>query len=346
MGEVLSGSQAGHRPRAALPPAEVESQRLAALYRYGVLDTGTEPAFDAITELAACVCGTPVSLLSLVDRDRLWFKAHTGFHDETAPRAHAPCAEAIERADDGVLLADPAGDPRFAAHPALGAAGDWHLYAGAPLITPQGWAVGTLCVLDHAARSLTAPQRVALRQLAEQAVAQLELRRAQALLELQGNTDEVTGLWNRAAFERRLVQEWRRWHRHGGSLALLAIDLDRFKHFNDVHGHRAGDEALRQAARALEGALRAHDVLAHCGGGEFSALLPSTDAVGALAAAERMRQALAGQSWGIEALTASVGIAVGVHGVDIEPVALTARAHRGLTHAKSQGRDCVEVCLA
>ena len=346
MAQVSSGmAVAGAWSGAAMSPTEAESQRLAALYRYGVLETGAEPAFDAITELAACICGTQASLISLVDRDRLWFKAQTGFEGDSAPRTHAPCAQAIEQADDRLLLADPAGDPRFAAHPALGAAGGWHTYAGAPLVTPQGWAVGTLCVLDRTARSLSSRQQHALRLLAEQAVAQLELRRASALLDLQGNTDEVTGLWNRTAFERRLAQEWARWGRHGGDLALLAVDLDHFKHFNDLHGHPVGDEALRQAARGLEGSLRGHDVLAHCGAGEFSVLLPSTDPGGAMAAAERMRSALAAVPWAVEPLTASIGVAVAVHAADIEPIALTRRAHRGLTHAKAQGRDCVELCL-
>lgn len=325
--------------------AETESQRLAALYRYGVLDTGPEPAFDAITELAACICGTEAALLSLVDQDRLWFKAQLGFDRDSAPRAHAPCAQAIEQADDRPMLVDPAGDPRFAAHPALGAAAGWHLYAGAPLVTPQGWAVGTLCVLDHAPRPLSARQQQALQLLAGQAVAQLELRRAQALLELQGNTDEVTGVWNRSAFERRLAEEWARWSRHGGSLSLLAIDVDRFKHFNDLHGHARGDAALQQVARALEGTLRAHDVLAHCGAGEFSVLLPATDLGGATAAAERMRQALSHVAWDSEPLTVSIGVAVNAPAGDVEAAALTERAHRALTRAKAHGRDCVEVCI-
>lgn len=325
--------------------AESESQRLAALYRYGVLDTEPEAAFDAITELAACICQTEAALLSLVDQDRLWFKAQLGFDRNSAPRAHAPCAQAIEQADDRPMLVDPAGDPRFAAHPALGAAAGWHLYAGAPLVTPQGWAVGTLCVLDHAPRALTARQQQALQLLAGQAVAQLELRRAQALLELQGNTDEVTGAWNRTAFERRLAEEWARWSRHGGSLALLAVDVDRFKHYNDLHGHARGDIALQQVAHALEGSLRAHDVLAHCGAGEFSVLLPATDMSGAMAAAERMRQALGSVTWADEPLTVSIGVAVSARDRDVEPTALADRAHRALTRAKAQGRDCVEACV-
>lgn len=330
-------------------PNEEEDQRLAALYRYGVLDTGSEAAFDALASLAAWACDASSSLISLVDRDRLWFKAHVGFDAESAPRLQAPCACAIEDPGHLLLLDDPQSDPRFNGHPAFAAAngngGGWRFYAGAPLVTPQGWPVGTLCVLDREPKTLSERQQQTLKLLADQVVAQLELRRARTLLDVQSSTDDVTGVWNRQAFERRLAEEWARWGRHGGDLALLAIDIDHFKQFNDHHGHPRGDEALQQVARALESALRAHDVQAHFGAGEFGVVLPATDAVGAMAAAERVHQAVDAVKWQLEPLTVSIGVAVAVHGSDVEASALTGRAHRALTHAKGRGRHCVELCL-
>lgn len=328
------------------PLGDAEGQRLAALYRYGVLDTTAEPAFDALASLAAWFCGASTSLISLVDRDRLWFKSRLGFDAESAPRTNAPCASAILEPDELLLLEDQRGDARFAAHPTIGAAAGWRFYAGAPLVTPEGWPIGTLCVLGREPRRLSKRQQEALRLLAEQVVAQLELRRARTLLEAQGSTDDVTGVWNRQAFERRLLEEWARWGRHGGNLALLAVDLDHFKHFNDLHGHVRGDEALQQVALALEGTLRAHDVLAHFGAGEFGVILPMTDASGATAAAERTHCAMDELVWAVEPLTVSVGVAVAIHGSDVEATALAARAHRALTLAKAHGRDRVEVCLA
>lgn len=331
-------------------PNEEEDQRLAALYRYGVLDTGAEPAFDALASLAAWACDASSALISLVDRDRLWFKAHIGFDPESAPRREAPCAEAITEPGELLVLGDAQADPRFAGHPAFGAAngnghGGWRFYAGAPLVTPQGWPVGTLCVLDREPKALTERQQSTLRLLADQVIAQLELRRARTLLEAQCSTDDVTGVWNRHAFERRLAEEWARWGRHGGDLALLAIDVDHFKHYNDQHGHPRGDEALQQMARALESTLRGHDVLAHFGAGEFGVLLPATDAAGAMSAAERVHRAVDAMRWALEPLTVSVGVAVAVRGSDVEPGALAGRAHRALTHAKGRGRHCVELCL-
>ena len=349
MAEIRIDSTLAGAPPAPRParPNEEEDQRLAALYRYGVLDTGSEPAFDALASLAAWSCDASSSLISLVDRDRLWFKAHVGFDAESAPRLQAPCARAIEEPGQLLLLDDPLSDPRFAGHPAFtgGQQGAWRFYAGAPLVTPQGWPVGTLCVLDRAPKTLSERQQQTLRLLADQVVAQLELRRARTLLEAYSSTDDVTGVWNRQAFERRLGEEWARWGRHGGDLALLAIDIDHFKQFNDHHGHPRGDEALQQVARALESTLRAHDVQAHFGAGEFGVVLPATDAGGAMAAAERVHRAVEAVDWRLEPLTVSVGVAVAVHGSDVEASALTGRAHRALTHAKGRGRHCVELCL-
>jgi diguanylate cyclase (GGDEF)-like protein len=362
MPEVRFDTSAAHAattPAAALtigrllppdvPPSDDESQRLAALYRYGVLDTGPEPAFDALATLAAWTCGASTALVSLVDRDRLWFKAHIGLAADSAPRGHAPCASAIERPDEMLVVPDASGDPRFAPHPAFqpGAetGGGWRFYAGAPLVTPQGWPIGTLCVLDREPKQLGERQQEALRMLADLVVDQLELRRARTLLDAQCDTDEVTGAWNRHAFERRLAEEWTRWSRHGGHLALLAVDVDRFKHFNHVHGHRRGDEALQQVTSALERALRAHDVLAHAGAGEFWIVLPSTDAPGALAASERVRQAIAEIKWAVEPLTVSIGAGVAAEHRDVESATLASRAHRALTHAKAAGRNRVELVL-
>lgn len=327
------------------PASDPESLRLAALYRYGVLDTAAEPAFDALALLAARSCGASSSLISLVDQDRLWFKARVGIDAADAARADSPCSCAIAE-PDALMLADLQGDARFAAHPVVGAAAGWRLYAGAPLVTPEGWPVGTLCVLDRDAKALSAQQSETLGLLAQQVIAQLELRRVRTLLDAQCTTDAVTGVWNRQAFERRLQQEWARWERHGGSLALLAIDLDHFKRFNGLYGHARGDEVLQQVALALEGTLRAHDVLAHYGGGEFAVMLPMTDSAGAVTAAERVYRAVDGIDWRAQPMTVSVGVAVATHGIDVEPASMTLRAHRGLTQAKAHGRHRVELYSA
>jgi len=160
---------------AAAPPPDDESQRLEELYRYEVLDTGPEPEFDDLAKLAAQICQTPIALVSLVDKDRQWFKARVGLEAHETPREVAFCAHAIHE-DDVMEVADAAADRRFADNPLVAADPGIRFYAGAPLTTAAGHNIGTLCVIDREPRRLTDEQRAALRTLSRQVVQQLEAR--------------------------------------------------------------------------------------------------------------------------------------------------------------------------
>jgi anti-sigma regulatory factor (Ser/Thr protein kinase) len=159
-----------------------EAARLAALRRYRILDTGPERAFDDLTLLASHVCGTPMALITLVDADRQWFKSHVGIAVAETSRTVSFCAHAIQQRDLFVVP-DARADPRLRDNPLV--TGDPHIrfYAGAPLVTPDGHALGTLCVVDRVTRTLTAEQLAALDALRRQVESQLELRLK--LLELQ-----------------------------------------------------------------------------------------------------------------------------------------------------------------
>jgi diguanylate cyclase (GGDEF)-like protein len=154
--------------------------------------------------------------------------------------------------------------------------------------------------------------------------------------------DGLTGVSNRRFFEIMIDKEARRSRRYDRDLAVISADIDRFKEYNDVFGHPAGDDALREFARCLRReARRSLDVVARCGGEEFSVLLPETDGAGALAAAEKMRARIGGDPRFLQRLTASFGIAVG-RGEMADPQALIDRADRALYQAKQQGRNrCV-----
>jgi two-component sensor histidine kinase len=161
-----------------IPQPPDEAQRLAALEALDILDTPPEAAFDEIAGFAARICAAPVALVSLVDRERQWFKARLGVDDLTeTPRSQAICSHAIA-ADSYLEIPDTTADPRTATNPIVTGPPHFRFYAGALLRTREGAALGTLCVLDHAARSLTAFQREALEFLAGQVVRQFELRRA------------------------------------------------------------------------------------------------------------------------------------------------------------------------
>jgi PAS domain S-box-containing protein len=165
---------------------ENEAARLAALHALHVLDTPPEALFDELTALAASICQAPVALISLVDADRQWFKSHIGWEVGQTPRDISFCGHAILQ-DDLLIVPDAAADPRFADSPLVTGEGV-RFYAGAPLISPEGHALGTLCVVDHKPRHLTAEQTQALRTLSHQAMALLRLRRS--LAELTRSTQE------------------------------------------------------------------------------------------------------------------------------------------------------------
>lgn len=153
-----------------------ETARLAALRRYRILDTEPERAFDDLALLASQICQTPIALITLIDADRQWFKARTGLAATQTPRAVSFCTHAIQQ--HGLFVVDDArDDERFRDNPFVTGGPFVRFYAGAPLVTPEGHALGTICVIDAVPRSLTADQREALDALKRQVEAQLELRR-------------------------------------------------------------------------------------------------------------------------------------------------------------------------
>jgi len=162
------------------PPTPLnEHARLQLLRQYDILDTAPEPMFDEITVRAAAICQTPISLLSLVDRDRAWFKSNLGFDFKEINRETSFCAHAICQ-DELYVAPDLRSDERFSKNPLVTQKPHLRFYAGMPLLSPEGLAVGTLCVLDRRPRELTQQQADELRELAKSAVMLLEIRRAGA----------------------------------------------------------------------------------------------------------------------------------------------------------------------
>ncbi len=158
-----------------LPPDEAE--RLAALRRYEVLDTAPEQDFDDIAQLAATLLGTPIALVTLVDSGRQWFKARIGTALESTPRSEAFCDQALRQPGEVTVVNDASTAPRFAQLGLVQGSEHIRFYAGAPLLSPEGHALGTLCVLDRAPRTITPAQTQALATLSRQVMTQLELRR-------------------------------------------------------------------------------------------------------------------------------------------------------------------------
>jgi PAS domain S-box-containing protein len=163
-----------------------EHDRVRVLREYGILDTPADSVFDDLTTLAAKICGTPVSLISLIDRERQWFKSHYGIATSETPLSVSFCRHTI-RGTTPMIVEDATQDSRFSDNELV--TGDLHVryYAGVPLLTKEGHALGTLCVIDREPRQLSADQIEALQVLTRQVMSQFELRRALADLRLSEN---------------------------------------------------------------------------------------------------------------------------------------------------------------
>ncbi len=197
---------------APVPPNE--TKRLKVLWQYEVLDTVPEEVFDDLTDLAAHICETPIALISLVDEDRQWFKSRLGLSLSETSRDISFCAHAITT--DGLLIVpDATKDKRFKDNPLVTGGQKIRFYAGAPLITPDGHALGTLCVLDKKPRALRLEQQQALRVLAHHVMTQLELRRhARELAQARANGHQIKAELARARAEitrlRRELDQFKR----------------------------------------------------------------------------------------------------------------------------------------
>ena len=323
---------------AVLPPDE--ESRLIALRSYGVLDTAIEHAFADIVGLAARLTKSPIALVSLVDADRQWFKAHHGLSIRETPRTISFCAHAILHPEQPFIVEDAAQDPRFADNTLVTGDPGIRSYLGVPLVTPEGFTLGTLCVIDRRAREFDQACIDNVQSLARAVTATLELGRMTARAEQAALIDSLTGLLNRRAVDARM-KELAASRTHA---TIIALDLDHLKEANDRDGHAAGDALLRAAADRLSEHMKPGDILGRVGGDEFVAVLAgvseksmAAETVERIALALRRPVPHAGK---LLRLSATFGVAVGAHDPENSNHLLRA-ADEMLVRAKRQQRGSV-----
>ncbi|MEW4567643.1 sensor domain-containing diguanylate cyclase [Tautonia sp. JC769] len=364
-----------HRGVPGVDPV-VDPARLDALRKTHLLDGPPEIAFDRLTHLAQRILHAPVALISLVDDRRQFFKSAQGLPEPWASRRETPLSHSfcqhVVRSAGPLVIQDARIHPLVHQNLAIRDLGVI-AYLGAPLATSAGQVLGAFCVIDGKPRHWGSDDLEVVREMATSTMTEVELRldverrqeverllalqlqraeelnqalqaqsaelaAANSLLEALARTDGLTGLWNIRAMRTALEDRASFCLRQGLPMSLIMLDLDRFKLYNDTHGHPAGDEVLMAVSDTIREEIRSHDLAGRYGGEEFIIGLPGSDAPEALAVAERLREAIASRPWPIEPVTASLGIATFDRPIDIP--ALIRAADSALYHAKRSGRNC------
>jgi diguanylate cyclase (GGDEF)-like protein len=259
-----------------------EPGRLSALYRYEILDTDPEQAFADIIQIVKSIFGVPMVAISLIDSDRQWFKASTGLNVPETSRSVAFCDYTI-RSADALIVQDATQDPRFAENPFVTGPAGIRCYLGVPLTTPEGYNVGSLCIIGTEPRSFTEDDAKTLANFARLVMSQLELR-------LLARRDGLTGALTRRAFQEQLGKAADSAKSQGVPMSLLLLDIDHFKSVNDRFGHPAGDEVLKTMAEIIQCELRPSDAFGRLGGEEFGILVQGVSLEQAGELAEIIRQ--------------------------------------------------------
>jgi EAL domain-containing protein (putative c-di-GMP-specific phosphodiesterase class I)/GGDEF domain-containing protein len=283
-------------------PVMTEEARLDALYQLNLLDTPPSESFDRITRMASQIFGLPISAVSLTDRDRQWFKSRVGVDHMQIPRMKAPCGEVAE-STDFVLIPDLMADPCYAT--SVLASQGVRFYAGAPLITRDGYGLGALCVLGTAPRTITEAERATLTDLAQMVMSQIELQHA------FGRIDPLSGLPNRTQFLDDL-EDLGRDHPGERRLAVL-IDLARTEEIDNgvrVMGSAYVDEIVQEAARTIRALLGPGRTAYHVAATQFAFLAPSDVEEGAYLTMLERHLERAGEMSNVRfAMTTAIGVA-------------------------------------
>ncbi len=345
-----------------------EALRLDALYRYRILDTDKEKSFEDLVTIAKAVCGTSMAAVTLIDAQRQWFKSIQGTEAAELPRAESMCGHAILQPQQVMVIEDARSDERFHDNPIVTGEPHVRFYAGAPLISNEGYPLGTLCVFDPQPHQLDTDQTAALAALSRQVMLVMELRRfaqdiqthmleredyerllaeyhdlllaQNADLAEQSRTDVLTGLPNRRAMAVALEASLLDADGQPRQTAVALIDIDHFKQINDLHGHATGDRVLAELGVLLRAHFSGRGMAARYAGEEFVVLMPDTDLRTAELQCDFLRMAVAELPLGFP-ITISIGVAAHKAGDSVDQT--VSRADAALYQAKRNGRDRVVV---
>lgn len=262
-----------------------EAERLHALRTLQILDSSHEERFDRVTRMAKRLFNVPISLVSLIDEDRQWFKSVQGLDITETSREVSFCGHAINH--DGLfIIPDALDDERFHDNPLVTDGPNIRFYAGCPLKIRQGVNIGTLCLIDSKPREMDEEDRQLLQDLGE--MIEQEIKSIQL-----ATLDSLTMISNRRGFLTLVDHSLKVCRRNALPMSLLLFDLNKFKAINDTHGHHEGDAALVAFAQIMLASFRDCDVVARLGGDEFVVMLLDSDKESISLVLERFKDAVA-----------------------------------------------------
>ncbi|MDR7031208.1 sensor domain-containing diguanylate cyclase [Rhizobium rosettiformans] len=314
-----------------------EAARLQALEELDLLDSPRDPGFDRFVRLIQEIFSVEIGIVSFIDGHRQWYKASAGMSVEELPRQDTFCRYVLD-SEDPLIVQDASLDERFSQHPVVLNPPHIRFYAGFPLKTDEGLVVGTICAIDSKPGSFGKRDMRVFEELAGAVMDRVTLATLAA-------TDALTGLMSRRSFKDEADRLISQALRHHHEVSCIMLDVDHFKSINDRFGHQTGDEVLKAVASTCKMQLRAGDLLGRLGGEEFAIILPHVGREGALATAEKLRQAVASAvidgPAGPLSVTASFGVtATSIIAKDVDT--LLSQADAAMYRAKETGRNRCE----
>ncbi|MDH3614500.1 MAG: sensor domain-containing diguanylate cyclase [Gammaproteobacteria bacterium] len=334
--------------------ASTATLRLASLHSLDPFYTPLEERFERITRLAGRALAVPVAAITIVQKNRQWFKSVTGWPVTELPMSKSLCAEVIKNGES-IIIEDTLNDLYLMSNPLVCNGPKFRFYAGYPLKDVDGTTIGSFCVMDVKPRKTDAEFGIALADLGEMAQTELfsaELNNAQTALvaklgesRRQAMFDPLTRLWNRRGGTDLLNAAMQEAAKYDHTLGLCLADIDDFKSVNDRFGHPVGDEVLRKVASTIVAAVRPQDVVCRYGGEEFMIIVRDVDARSCFTIANRIcsgirEMPIRTRESAVET-TISVGIAMRDKGDAISTEQLIERADKALYKSKDDGRDRV-----
>lgn len=330
-----------------------ETERIKALHDLQILDTPINPIFERITRLTKGIFKVPIVAISIIDRERQWFKSTQGINVCENDLNTSFCAHAILQ-NDLFIVQDSHKEPRFADNPMVTQEPYVRFYAGCPIHTTDGFNIGTLCIIDNQPRELSDDEKVQLKDLAtlvqdelqkykhkyseSEFIKQLDQAKRAKLI------DSLTGVWNREGCEINIKEHLILANNSREDFLLAILDIDNFKRVNDTFGHNAGDDVIREVVKRMVMSLDESDVVGRWGGEEFIILANITDSIEKIFdRIDKARESVASEpivsDENIIPVSVTIGITTCENGQNITSEQLVAQADKALYKGKNSGKN-------